>query len=245
MEDAWMCSLVHYISLECEYPTALAKRFESGFTDDGGMSRENRTRLAEKFERSVPAKAALFNPVYDDRLQDVLAELSGYIDLRSIAQHEPQFIAESNLANQKSPDLLVSSARPMVMECKNIRNSTAQTEYFANHQGQVRAVNTALLSPTRDCNPLLDKLLKTADDANSQFLDYPREAYDRIVYLNYVLDLEVLILRAANPNLLDGLLAEVAAVLEAKGTALVVCDRYGVESPYRWVKGPSGRGPER
>ncbi len=236
-----MCKLVKQIAQAREYPTALAKRFESGFTDDGGMSRENRSRLAEKFEGSIPAKAARFGPVYDDRLQDVLAELSGYIDLRSIAQHEPHFIAESNMANRKSPDLLVSSRRPKVMECKNIRNSIAQTEYFAHHQGQVRAVNTAPLSPRRDRNPLLNKLLTTADDANDQFLDYPRDTYDRIVYLNYVVDLQVLILQDANPDLLDRLFAKVASALEPQGTALVVSDRYGVESRYRWVSSPPGR----
>ncbi len=211
-------------------PTTMAEwllvldRIAAVVREDG----DNAAVLRGKFGRCLPARAVAHREHYDTQLLDTFAEMLGYDYLRRAGYGPLRFLPEGPEPGPDVEGFGGAGRKPVVMECKNLHNSDEQKNYFAHHQGEVRTVDCRLVSPDPAENPLLRKLRDAAARATVQFNAYVASQYRRILFLNYTLDIPVVLIEDEFPGDVESLFRCVAFELHQREIDLVLVDRYGL-----------------
>jgi hypothetical protein len=115
-------------------------------------------QFRERIRKIFPTNAKAFLESYDDEFLDAMVELVGWGWLYD--KYPQNQIQLATPGEQKTPDLIVKDSSGnllAVMECKRLRNSDVNTEFFKNHNIlssfasgrhniETRPVDTRLLS---------------------------------------------------------------------------------------------------
>jgi len=224
----WLCRVLQRLALFPGHFIAQVLSKLNNIAAELPKGAQDTSLLKSKFSRCVPDGATLHREHYDSQLLDTFAEMMGYDYLRQEGYAAVHFLAEGK---KPRPDLEASGGprlKPVVMECKNLHNSDEQKDYLAHHEGEARSVDYRLVSGDSAENPLLRKLRDMALRAADQLCTYDPLQYRRILFLNYVLDIPVLLIEDQFPDSVDFLFRSVASELRQRQIELVVIDRYGL-----------------
>lgn len=142
-----------------------------------------RIKIRRRFANIIPDNAEVYIREYDDQFLEVCVEILGWGWLK---KRYPVYIPEFNYPN--SPDLLVKNDNNIIasMECKKIRTSNEDRDYYQNEQGTVKQVKNSLTSLDFEENPLLRKLHDTLHKAEKQV--NLSNAPEKYIYLDLSLD---------------------------------------------------------
>ncbi len=179
-------------------------------------------KLYKKFTDIIPDDAQYYLDEYDEQFISVLVEILGWGWLKSYYNdYNPKFIG--------TPDLIVtdSSENPIAaMECKRIRESDEDRDYFKKHQGEVKDVNTSIVSPDYGENPFLRKLTDTLCKAEKQLGKV--KAANNIIFMSYSWDVSAILQEAG----VIALIKNCAPDLLKRGVYLIAFSAYQSDKPF-------------
>ena len=188
----------------------------------GGMPDAEKTKLCKRFSDIIPHSAQKYDREYNDQFLEALVEILGWGWLKEkYLQHTPCF-------TMGTPDLLVKDNSDQVvaaMECKKIRTSDEDRDYYKNHQGEVKRVKDSLLSDDRNQNPLFRKLKDTLNTAERQVNQ--SNATDKFIFLDLSFDTPLMFADLKKPVIC--LLLKFASELCERGITLVSFEQYQMD----------------
>ncbi|MBI2851749.1 MAG: hypothetical protein HYX84_01420 [Chloroflexi bacterium] len=184
-----------------------------------------RTKLKKRFSDIIPDRAVEYVREFDDQFLEACVEALGWGWLKE--RYPSHYL---NFNHPKSPDLLVKDKADQViaaMECKKIRTSDEDRDYYKHKQGQVLEVKYGLTSSNYDENPFLRKLVDTLSRAEEQISHCG--ARNKFIFLDLTFDtpLEFAVLK--EPTICEVL--RIASELCKNGIRLVSFEQYQVEKP--------------
>jgi hypothetical protein len=167
--------------------------------------------LQIKFLNTVSSTKPAYRQDYNDAFLEVISEMLGYAWLIKTGVQNVRFISPGRY---KEPDLV--GLGNVVMECKHVRPSDFEKDYFANHQFEARSV-----SPYAPEN-LLAKAERTLQAACQKFNQYPTPHWRRYVFLDLSLDTQVRLHQSLDATVESQIAKELHEVAEQNGVGLVV-----------------------
>lgn len=185
------------------------------------MPDAEKTKFITRFSDIIPNGATNHIQEYDDQFNAALVEFLGWGWLKEMyPSHNPQF------NHPKSPDLLVynnDNDTVAGMECKHIRTSDEDRDYF-KRQPRARTANlTTLYSLNASENPFLRKLKDTLCQAEKQVNQ--SRAKEKFIFLDLSLDVVYM------PFGINTLIAHLVSDLNNKGINLYAFKQFQVDKP--------------
>jgi len=188
------------------------------------MPNTEKTKLRERFSDIIPGTAKKYVREYDDQFLEALVETLGWSWLKErYSRHTPCF-------TMGTPDLLVKDGSGHViaaMECKKIRSSDEDRNYYKNKQGTAQTVKNSLTSSDYDENPFLRKLVYTLSKAKTQVNH--SDAPDKFIFLDLTFDTPLMFPVLKEPIIC--IILRIASELCKDGIRLVSFEQFQVEKP--------------
>lgn len=188
----------------------------------GNMQHSERAKFKKRFTCIIPDNATSYIREYDDQFLEALVEILGWGWLKDrYPPYTPQFTLGT-------PDLLVkdnSGQMVAAMECKKIRSSDEDRDYYKSHQGEARPVRNSLTSDDYAKNPFLRKLVDTLCKAKEQVSQ--SGAPDKFIFLDLTFDTLLMFPVLKGPMICA--ILRIASELCKNGIYLVSLEQFQVE----------------
>lgn len=181
-------------------------------------------KLKKRFSDIIPDNAVKYVREYDDQFLEAMVEILGWSWLNERHSRYTPFFTMG------TPDLLVKDNSGYViaaMECKKIRSSDEDRDYYKNKQGTVQKVKDSLTSSDHDKNPFLRKLMDTLSNAKKQVDN--SDALEKFIFLDLTFDTQL-----SFPVLREPIICEIlriASELCKDGVRLVSFEQFQMEHP--------------
>jgi len=185
------------------------------------MPRSEKDKLYKKFLDIIPDGVQSYIREYDDQFMSVLVEIFGWGKLKEYYQsYNPEFT--------ETPDLVVAdnTDKPIAaMECKRIRTSDEDREYFERYQVEARDVKTSIVSADSAENPFLRKLMGTLNTAEKQLNKV--KAPNSFIFIHFSWDVSAWLQKE---EVIDRI-KECATALKIRGVDLIAFENYQPDNP--------------
>ncbi len=188
------------------------------------MPGSEKKTFSARFTEIIPASAQSFEREYVDHFLEACVEVLGWGWLKD---RYPLYMPCLTMG---TPDLLVKDNSEHViaaMECKKIRTSDEDRDYYQNKQGTAQKIKDSLTSSDIIQNPFLRKLQDTLGKAEQQVNH--SDATDKFIFLDLSFDTPLMFSILKEPVICS--ISHLARELYKKRIRLVSFEQYNVEEP--------------
>ena len=186
------------------------------------MPSSEKDKLYKKFSDIILDDTQSYMREYDDKFFSVLVEILGWGKLKKYYhRYNPKFT--------ETPDLVIeddSGKSIAAMECKSIRESDEEKDYFEKRQVEARPVKTSIVSPASRENPFLRKLRDTLCKAEEQLNRV--EASHKFIFIHFSWDVSAML----QEEEVKDIIKECANVLKNRGVDFIAFENYRPDEPF-------------